>query len=63
LDSSANRPALSTTSLRRESYFAVSEMSAYTVAGLDFRFEPVLKMRDLSEPFFDDADERNDAAS
>ena len=33
------------------------------VVGLDFRFEPVLKMRDLSEPFFDDAGERNDAVS
>jgi hypothetical protein len=38
-------------------------MSAYMVAGLDFMSEPVLKMRDLSEPFFDDAGERNDAAS
>ena len=33
------------------------------LAGLDFRCEPALKMRDLTEPSFDDAGDKKDAAS
>ena len=50
LVSSDKVPALSMTSLRKTSYFVVSEMSAYRCAGLDFKTSLLPYIRDFKDP-------------